>query len=427
MTRFTSTRLSRRALLQAGAAFAGTTAIGFPSIGHAAADAIKIGHLTPTTGFLGTMGTYAQLGIRMAEAEINAAGGVMGRPLEVMSEDSVNPPTAAKKAQRMLDHEGATVLIGEINSASAAKIMQVANQNKRLYMQIGGRSDVLRGASGNRYTFHVDIPSTTEVDVVGGALARDNMVKDRSFYTISADYLFGHDLARAAHTFLGANGGKLSDDAWVATDVSDFRPYIEKIKATKPDMVCANLIGTQLTDLVKQYAAAGLTAPIVGFNLNTADVWAAGGHLSGTWPTVWYHTLDVPASKDFVAAFIKRYGKVPENHAWIEYVSLKMLARAMAETKSTDTEKLIAYFEQEPKFDILKARQAYFRKSDHQLMQEAYAFTVRKTAQDDVVGSTGKERPTDPFDMMQLGAAMPTADKPLDTIAIPQQQAARTL
>ena len=85
--------------------------------------------------------------------------------------------------------------------------------------------------------------------------------------------------------------------------------------------------------------------PIVGFNLNTADAWAAGeGNLSGTWPTVWYHTLDVPASKTFVANFTKKYGKPPENHAWIEYVALKMMAQAMNETKSTDTDKLIALF-----------------------------------------------------------------------------------
>ena len=121
-----------------------------------------------------------------------------------------------------------------------------------------------------------------------------------------------------------------------------------KIRQGKPDVVCSNLAGNQVTNLIKQYAEFGLPYPIVGFNLNTADAWAAGeGNLSGTWPTVWYHTSDVPASKAFVANFTKKYGKPPENHAWIEYVSLKMMAQAMNETKSTDTDKLIAYFEKE--------------------------------------------------------------------------------
>src|SRR5262245_35144755 len=112
-------RNTRRSVLKGGAAMAGLLAAGFPSIVRAQAGAIKIGHLTPLTGFLGALGDYAVLGIKMAEDEINKAGGVMGRPIEVMSEDSVNPATAAIKAQRMLDQNGATVLLGEINSASA--------------------------------------------------------------------------------------------------------------------------------------------------------------------------------------------------------------------------------------------------------------------------------------------------------------------
>src|ERR1700761_1120967 len=211
------TRFTRRPLLRAGAAFAGTAAIGCPSISYALPDKIKIGHLTPLTGFLGNLGSYAQLGIRMAEAEINAAGGVMGRPLEVMSEDSVNPVTAANKAQRMLERDGATVLMGEINSASALAIMQVAARAKRFYMQVGGRSDTLRGQSCNRYSFHVDIPSTTEVNTVGRALLRDNLIKGRTFSTITADYLFGHDLSRAGDSFFDANGGRLLGDKLGAT------------------------------------------------------------------------------------------------------------------------------------------------------------------------------------------------------------------
>jgi branched-chain amino acid transport system substrate-binding protein len=405
-------RISRRTLLRSSAALAGASALGLPSIAGAQADKIKIGHLTPLTGFLGALGAYAQLGIRMAADEINAAGGVMGRPLDIMSEDSVNPATAATKAQRMLDQDGVAVLMGEINSASALTIMQVAERNKRLFMQIGARSDALRGKNCNRYTFHVDIPSTVMVNAVGKALVRDNMMTDKKFYTLTADYIFGHDLARAAKSFFDANGGKLIGDELVATDVTDFSPYLLKIRQAKPDIVCSNLAGNQVTNLVKQYAEFGLPYPIVGFNLNTADAWAAGdGNLSGTWPTVWFHTLDVPASKTFVANFIKRNGKPPENHAWIEYASLNMMAQAMNETKSTDTDRLIGYFEKETQFDILKGRKAYFRNWDHQLMQEAYPFTVK---------AAGKAK--DKWDTLELGAAIPGPNEQLESIALTKEQ-----
>src|ERR1700730_18443476 len=196
------TRSNRRTLLKAGAAMAGAYALGFPTISRGQSEAIKIGHLTPLTGFLGALGEYAVLGMRMAEEEINRSGGIMGRQIEVMSEDSVNPATAATKAQRMLEQDGATVLIGEINSASALTIMQVSARNKKLFMQTGARSDALRGKNCNKYTFHTDIPNTVMVNAVGQALLRDNMVKGKKFFTLTADYIFGHDLLTAAKRFL---------------------------------------------------------------------------------------------------------------------------------------------------------------------------------------------------------------------------------
>src|ERR1700730_15803465 len=406
------TRYSRRTLLKASAAFAGASTLGSPSIVHAQSEKIKIGHLTPLTGFLGALGAYATLGMRMAEEEINQSGGIMGRQLEVMSEDSVNPATAATKAQRMLEQDGATVLMGEINSASALTIMQVADRNKRLFMQIGARSDALRGKNCNRYTFHVDIPSTVMVNAVGKSLVRDNMMKDKKFYTLTADYIFGHDLARSAKMFFDANGGKLIADELVATDVTDFSPYLLKIRQAKPDIVCSNLAGNQVTNLIKQYAEFGLPYPIVGFNLNTADAWAAGeGSLAGIWPTVWYHTLDLPASKTFDDNFTKRNAKPPANHAWIEYVAFKIMAQAMNETKSTDTDTLIGYFEKEPQFDILKARKAYFRNWDHQLIQEAYTFSPKP-----------KGQAKDQWDLITLGAAVPGADEPMEVLNPTKEQ-----
>jgi branched-chain amino acid transport system substrate-binding protein len=406
----TTTSKGRRRVLKAGTA--GALALGFPAIVRSQSDKIRIGHLTPLTGFLGALGEYAVLGIKMAEEELNRAGGVMGRQLDVMSEDSVNPATAATKAQRMLERDGAAVLMGEINSASALTIMQVAARNKRLFMQIGARSDALRGKNCNRYTFHVDIPVTVMVNAAGQALLRDGLVKGKRAFSLTADYLFGHDLAKAAKSFLTANGASLIGDELVATDVTDFSPYLLKIRQARPDIVASNLAGNQVTNFVKQYAEFGLPYPIAGFNLNTADAWAAGdGNLSGIWPTVWHHELDVPASKAFVAAFFRKHGKPPENHAWIEYVSLKMMAQAMNETKSVDTDKLVAYFEKETQFDILKARKGYFRSWDHQLMQEAYPFTVKP-----------KGQAKDKWDFLQFGAAVPAPSQPLELLATTKEQ-----
>ncbi len=397
----------RRQILKAGAALAGTAALGAPALVSAQAEKIKIGHLTPMTGFLGALGEYAVQGIKMAADEINASGGVMGRQIEVMSEDSVNPQVASTKAQRMIERDGVVVLMGEINSASALTISQVAARNKKLFMSIGARSDALRGKDCNRYTFHVDIPVTVMVNAVGQALVRDNMVRGKKVFSLTADYLFGHDLSRVAKRFFAANGGIQVADELVATDVTDFSPYLLKIRQARPDFIASNLAGNQVTNFVKQYSEFGLSYPVVGFNLNTADAWAAGeGNLGGIWPTVWHHELQTPGSKAFTAAFLKKHGKPPENHAWIEYVSLKIMAQAMNEAKTLDTEKLIAYFETEAQFDLLKARKGYFRSWDHQLMQEAYPFTVKP-----------KGQAKDKQDFLKFGDAVPAANQPLDLLA----------
>jgi branched-chain amino acid transport system substrate-binding protein len=397
---------SRRKVLKAGAAAVGISALGFPAILRAQSNPIKIGHLTPLTGFLGALGEYAVMGIKMAIEEINASGGVLGRQLDVLSEDSVNPATAATKAQRMLEQDKVEFLMGEINSASAQTIMQVAARNKKLFLQIGARSDVLRGKNCNRYTFHVDIPVTVMVNAAGQALMRQGLIKGKRVFCLTSDYLFGHDLSKAAKAFIAANGGTVIGDELTATDTTDFSPFLLKIRQAKPDLVATNLGGNQVTNFVKQYAEFGLPYPVAGFNLNTADAWAAGeGNLAGIWPTVWHHELDTPGSKAFVAAFRKKYGKPPENHAWIEYVSMKIMAQAMTATKSTDTDKLIAYFESQAEFDLLKGRKGYFRSWDHQLIQEAYSFTVKP-----------KGQAKDKWDFLLFSAAVPAPNQPLEVI-----------
>lgn len=401
----------RRRVLRAGVALAGASALGFAAMAQSPSDKIRIGHLTPMTGFLGALGDYAVMGLKMAVDEVNAAGGVMGRQLEVLSEDSVNPSVASSKAQRMIERDGVVALMGEISSGSALTISQVAARNKKLFLSTGARSDVLRGKDCNRYTFHVDIPVTVMVNAVGLSLVRDNLVRGKKIFSLSADYLFGHDLLGAAKKFYAANGGNLIGDELVATDATDFSPYLLKIRQAKPDVVSSNLAGNQVTNFVKQYAEFGLPYPVVGFNLNTADAWATGeGNLGGIWPTVWHHDLQTPGSKAFVAAFIKKHGKPPENHAWVEYVSLKMLAQAMNATKSTDSDKLVAYFESGVEFDLLKARKGYFRPWDHQLMQEAYPFTVKPKGQ-----SKNK------WDFLAFGEAVPGPNQSLELLATTKQ------
>ena len=238
-------KIERRSVLKTSVAFAGSVALGWPAVSISQPKTIKIGHLTPMTGFLGALGEYAQQGIKMAAEEINSAGGLLGRQIELISEDSVNPQVASQKAQRMIERDNVAILMGEINSASALTISQVAARNKIMFMSIGARSDALRNKDCNRYTFHVDIPVTVMVNAAGEALLREGWVKGKKIFALTSDYLFGHDLSRAAKNFFTRNGGSVIGDELVPTDLTDFSPQLLKIRQARPDLVATNLGGNQ--------------------------------------------------------------------------------------------------------------------------------------------------------------------------------------
>src|SRR5205085_9846307 len=196
---FTRRQFTRRSLLKTAGGIALVSGVSAPAILRAqTAEVIKIGHLTPRTGFLGPLGEYAVMAADLAVEEINAAGGMMGRKVELLKEDSVNPQTASTKAERMIERDKVACLIGEISSASCLTIAQVAQRNKVLYINTGGNSDALRGSDCKRYMFHVESQDWMYVKTVGRSFLRDGMVKGKKWYSLTADYAVGQELIKVS-------------------------------------------------------------------------------------------------------------------------------------------------------------------------------------------------------------------------------------
>src|SRR6187549_310945 len=401
-------QFTRRSLLKTAGGLALVSGVSAPAILRAqTADVIKIGHLTPRTGFLGPLGEYAVMAADLAVEEINAAGGMMGRKVELLKEDSVNPQTASTKAERMIERDKVACIIGEISSASGLAISQVAERTRTLFINTGCNSDELRGKGCKKYMFHIESQNSMYVKTCGRSLMAQGLVKGKKWFSLTADYAFGHDLLRVAKKFMSANGGEFAADKLVPTDATDFSPLLLEIRNAKPDLVISNLAGNQITNFLKQYSEFGLQFPTAGFGFDTAVAWAAGkGNFSGTWPLVWHHLIDTPASKKFVADFTARYKRPPENQAWGDYNAMKLVAQAMAETKSTDSLKIVEHFEKEAKFPLMKTRDGYFRKADHQMMHEMYT----------VKAIPGPQLKND-WDIFTSSPPVPGPNEPLDVIA----------
>ncbi|MEP7068407.1 MAG: ABC transporter substrate-binding protein, partial [Usitatibacter sp.] len=298
-------------------------------------------------------------------------------------------------------------IIGEISSASALTISQVAERTRTLFINTGANSDELRGKGCKRFMFHIESQNSMYVKTAGRALLARGLVKGKKWFSLTADYAFGHDLLRVAKRFMAANGGDFAADKLVPTDATDFSPLLLEIRSAKPDLVISNLAGNQITNFLKQYTEFGLTFPVAGFGFDTALAWGAGkGNFLGTWPVVWHHLIETPATRKFVADFTKRYSRPPENQAWGDYNAMKLTAQAMIETRSLDSAKLVEHFERGAKFGLMKTRDGYFRKADHQMMHEMYTVTALPVAQI-----------RNEYDIFTSSAPVPGPSEPLEAIA----------
>ena len=149
------------------------------------------------------------MGVKLAPEEIKHRAACMGRKIELVMEDSVNPQTASAKAERLIERDKVAMIIGEISSASGLAIGQVANRIKTVFINTGCNSDALRGASCNPYMFHIEAANSMYVEGVGKYLLRENLVKGKKWYSLTADYAFGHDLAGSPRSSSRSNGGSL--------------------------------------------------------------------------------------------------------------------------------------------------------------------------------------------------------------------------
>jgi len=380
MTNEKISRPRREALLKTAALAAAPFA--FPAILRAQQDALRLGHLTPRTGFLGQVGEYGFRGATLAVEEANAAGGVLGRRIELIAEDSVNPGTAVTKTQKLVERDKVLCLIGEVSSASALAIGQQAQRYQIPFFNTGANSDALRGQNCNRFMFHVEGSNTMYTKTIGTWQKDHNLIKGARWYFLTADYAFGHDLYRVSSRFLRDNGGVVLANDMVPTNTADYSAYLLKIRSLKPDFIYLNLAGVDQTTFLKQYKEYNLPFGLAGGVMDTVPFWAAGlENLSGHWQSLWYHGLKVPAAQAFTTRFQQKFGTPPDNQAWGDYVGVNIVLQTIAETRSTAGPAMTKHLEGGATFDILKERNGSFRNWDHQLLQEMYVVKVKDRAQ----------------------------------------------
>jgi len=398
--------ISRRRFIKtasAAAAAAGTAQIFAPAILRAQQQPIKIGHLVPLTGFLSPMGDFASKAGKLAIEEINAAGGVLGRKLETIVDDETNPGVGVQKATKMIQQDKVDFLLGTVSSAVALAVMDVAERYQKIFFNTGSNSDEIRGAKCNYYTFCTEASNTQYVKAIGRYLVKNKNYK--TFYILTSDYAFGHDLTRVTRRLLNELGGKEIGHDLVPTGTADYSSFLLKVRNAKPEVIFCNVAGSDQTTFLKQYTEFGLKIDVAGGVTDTILMWNTGKDTAqGVWTVIWWGDLDNAWTKNFVSKYRQKYGFPPENQAWGDYTSLKVLAEAIKMAGTTDSKKVVEALEK-VKFDGGKGRELYYRTYDHQLMQPMYVVDIKKTGN------------KDKWDIFNVVAEVPGKDESLEVIA----------
>jgi len=368
--------ISRRTILKTGTALGVSQAMGAPCVVRALGDAaVKIGMVDPLTGVLAALAQSEVDGAKYAVAEVNRRGGILGRPVELLVEDSANDIAAGvQKTLELIDRDRVDVIFGDVNSGTAYAMAHVTAEKRVLHICPGGHTDPITGTSCKWNVFRVC--NTTSMDANA---ATAELVKKfgKKWYFITPDYAYGHTLQEAFVKAL-KNAGGTYDGEMVPIDRTDFAESLSKAKAYKPDVLLNNMVGLPQISCMKQFTQSGMAKDMaLGgalFELETINGCPADAQ-TGWWNMEWWwNQPNVSATAKFVAGFRAATQKTPSARHWFGYVSVHSVRLAAEKARSLDSAKLAAALEglELPPDVALQPGRVRYRKGDHELMANIF-------------------------------------------------------
>lgn len=349
-----------------------------------AADPVTLGLNYPRTGPYKEEGLEQMRGALLAIDEINARGGVLGRPLRLLARDTASrPEKAVANVDRLVD-AGATMLFGGVSSAVAIAAGQRARQRGVLYFGTITYSNDTTGRDGHRYMFRESNNAWMSARVLGHYLAEH--LPGRRYFYITADYTWGHSSEDSLRRHTATQDSERHPGVRVpfpGARLADFRAALQQAAASDAQILALVLFGDDLVRAMRIADDMGLTRrlQIVVPNLTQSMIEQAGpGIMQGVigtehW-TWWVPELEQsPRGQAFVEAFRARYELYPSSSAASAYSIVQQWADAAGRAGSLDSEALIRALEGH-RYQLLKDAQQW-RAFDHQNVQTVYAVRVR--------------------------------------------------
>lgn len=342
-------------------------------------DVIKIGSPMPSSGTYAEASKLVAGGEDLAVKQWNEKGGVLGKKLVILREDTQQlPAIAARKARKLFQEDGINVLLGAAGSNIAAAELDIARKLKRLLIIHVAYSSELTGKECNYYTFRIGHNSLIEAAAFGTWMVK-NFAK--TYYFIAADYLWGTSTTEDFIAAIEKAGGKTLGKIYFPLGANDLSPYFASIKQAKPEVLFtvaagndARLALTQIHQfgLDKEMKIAG-PAPLFGAEILSTVGEAAEG-IAGASP--WHAVLNTPESQKFVVDYKALIGEEPPLYAMHGYAGVDLYLQAIQRAGTTDTDAVIKTL----RGFTYRGPQGvnYIRPEDNQAMMDFYIMTVKQ-------------------------------------------------
>ncbi|SPJ30836.1 urea ABC transporter substrate-binding protein [Falsiruegeria mediterranea] len=335
--------LNRRNFLASTAALASASML--PRVALAA-DTIKLGSILDTSGIFDAYGKPMDMAMRLAVDEINAAGGLLGKQVEVTAYDTQSDMALySQYGQQLTRQDQVDVVHGGILSASREAIRQTMRKTKTPYFY----NVLYEGGVCDRNIFINGVTPAQQVEaLVPYAMSKSG----KKVYILAADYNYGQITARWIQKFVADNGGETVGVDFFPLDVSDFGSTIAKIQSAGPDLVIAPLVGGAHLSFFRQWAAAGMKdrIPLASTTLGVGNEHKVLTPEEGNGIMVAYNysqELDTPANNAFKEKWAAAYGDSNLIHeiAVSNYQGVLTWAEAVRQAGSLDRDAVIAALE----------------------------------------------------------------------------------
>ena len=362
-------------------------------------DTVTVGIQHSITGTMAISETGSVEAEKLAIAQINASGGVLGRQIKVVQEDGASDwPTFAEKARKLLENDKCAAVFGCWTSASRKAVLPVFEQyNGMLYYPT-----FYEGLEQSRNVIYTGQEATQQILAGLDWVSREK--KAKTYYLLGSDYIWPRTANKIARKHIEGHlkDSKVIGEEYFPLGHTQFNSVINKIKLHKPDVIYAIIVGGSNVAFYKQLKAAGIDLSkqtLMTISVTEDEILGIGGeNIAGAYACMkYFQSLDNPANKEFVAAFKKMWGEnsVIGDVTQAAYLGPWLWKLTVEKAGSFDINKVI---DASPGVEFKNAPEGYVRiHPNHHLWSRTLVGQARTDGQFNVIYQTPDLMEPNPF------------------------------